>query len=153
MWLSASGQSAAMRIAINRVTALHVSGCRSRWGTTSISSAIARIVGRTNHGPIGRNSSAIAVSRNATSTCEETSRPGASWRASGYDVDEGSEWLLCCVKRGSIEVCTPDGDADTRDRTLIPLLTCDNVLGQLTQQPFRGERCRAGRNRFERRWN
>ena len=113
MWLSASGQSAAIRIAIKRETAPHASGCRSRRGATSISSAIARIVGRTNHGPIGRKSSAIAVSRNATSTGEETSSPDASCRASGYDVDEGSERLLCCVKRGAIEVCAPDGDTDT----------------------------------------
>ena len=67
MWLSASGQSSAIRMAVSTASAPHTCHWRSAFGKIRTTTAAARITGRTNHGPIGRRSNAIAVSRSAVS--------------------------------------------------------------------------------------
>ncbi len=69
MWLSASGQLSAMRTPTSAAIAAHITGVRSARGEMSTTAAAARSAGRTNHGPMGRSSSAIAVKRNGVSRC------------------------------------------------------------------------------------
>ena len=67
MWLSESGQSSAMRMAMRSATAAQSADVRIARGQMRATAAAARMPGRTNHGPIGLSSSAIAVKRSDVS--------------------------------------------------------------------------------------